>query len=436
MEQAILDGFERLGMDRDAGPGKEDEKGPYHQMERLPIHRKYLQQLLDRGLAYEARESPEELTAMRDIAEKARRAFIYRKPAYTEAQITARKAEGRIPVIRLVVPQEPIVVKDHIKGDVTFHGKDIWDFVLMKSDGSPIYYFANMLDDALQDVNLVIRAEEHLSNTPKQVILYDYFWFPVPEFAHLPLVMNPNGKKLSKRDATPEFFISVHQFQEAGFLPDAILNFIAMVGWNPWTEQEIFTREELIAAFSLERVIKSNAVYDFNRAMRYNSQYLSAMDDETFVTMLQEYLLKRWNDEWKSLIATTDRAYRLTFAPYIKVRIQTFAQFREWCQYFFKPIHATPELVYREKMQVTKELIAEILPEVIELLTSLASWSEEAIKEALIAFIAHKWLKNGQLLRPLRAILTGVEASPGAFEMLTVLGKEASLERLRSFLWK
>lgn len=202
-------------------------------MQRLPIHKEYLQKLLDQGLAYEARESADELTAMRDEAEKAKRAFIYRKPNYTEAQIAAWKAEGRIPTIRIVVPQEDIVIHDHIKGEVKFHGKDIGDFVLMKSDGSPIYYFANMLDDALQGVTLVIRAEEHLSNTPKQVILYHYFGFPVPEFAHLPLIMNPNGKKLSKRDATPEFFIAVRQFQEAGFLPDAILNFVALVGRNP-----------------------------------------------------------------------------------------------------------------------------------------------------------------------------------------------------------
>jgi nondiscriminating glutamyl-tRNA synthetase len=433
MEKAIIEGFQRLGMDWDAWPGKEDDKGPYHQMQRLPIHKEYLQKLLDQGLAYEARESADELTAMRDEAEKAKRAFIYRKPEYTEAQIAAWKAEGRIPTIRLVVPQEEIVIRDHIKGEVKFHGKDIGDFVLMKSDGSPIYYFANMLDDALQGVTLVIRAEEHLSNTPKQVILYDYFGFQVPEFAHLPLVMNPNGKKLSKRDASPEFFISVHQFQEAGFLPDAILNFIAMVWWNPGTEQEIFTREELIDAFSLERVIKSNAVYDFNRALWYNSQYLSAMSDESFVDAVQDYLKTRGGDEWKQILETSDRAYWLSFAGYIKVRIQTFAQFRDYCQYFFKMLPADDSLVCREKMQATKEVVLDYLPKVIAMLETLEPWTEESIKNALIAFIVDQWLKNGQVLRPLRAILTWVEASPGAFEMLTVLGREESIKRLQAW---
>lgn len=381
-------------------------------MQRLPIHKEYLKKLMEQGLAYEARESADELTAMRETAEKEKRAFIYRKPQYTETQIAAWKAEGRIPTIRVVVPQVEIVITDHIKGEVKFHGKDIGDFVLMKSDGSPIYYFANMLDDALQGVTLVIRAEEHLSNTPKQVILYNYFGFQVPEFAHLPLIMNPNGKKLSKRDATPEFFIAVRQFQEAGFLPDAILNFVALVGRNPGTEQEMFTREELIAQFSLARVIKSNAVYDFNRALRYNSQYLSAMSDEDFVDQLQTYLKMRGNDEWKQIVESTDRAYWLLFAPYIKVRIQMFGQFREFCQYFFKTLPANDALVCREKMQATKEVVVDYLPKVIALLETLEPRTEESIKNALIAFITEQGLKNGQVLWPLRAILTGVEASP------------------------
>lgn len=174
-EQAILDGFRWLGLERDAGPEKEDDKGPYHQMARLPIHQEYLQKLLDAGIAYEARESAEELEIMRKSAEANKQPFIYRKPAYTAEQVASWKAEGRVPVIRVVVPQEEIVFQDTIKGEVRFHGNNIGDFVIMKSDGSPIYYFANMLDDALQGVTYVIRAEEHLSNTPKQIILYQYF---------------------------------------------------------------------------------------------------------------------------------------------------------------------------------------------------------------------------------------------------------------------
>lgn len=173
--QPIIDGFKRLGLDRDAGPGKDDDKGPYFQMQRLPIHKEYLKKLLDQGLAYEARESSDELEALRMECEAKKIPFVYRQKPYSDEQITSWKAQGRVPVIRIKVPQEEIQFTDHIKGDVSFHGKDIGDFVLMKADGSPIYYFANMLDDALQGVTLVMRAEEHLSNTPKQIILYKYF---------------------------------------------------------------------------------------------------------------------------------------------------------------------------------------------------------------------------------------------------------------------
>jgi glutamyl-tRNA synthetase len=176
-----------------------------------------------------------------------------------------------------------------------------------------------------------------------------------------------------------------------------------------------------------------NAVYDFNRALWYNSQYISALSDTQFVDLLQEYLRTRGGDAWKEILEKSDRVYWLSFAPYIKVRIQTFGQFRERCQYFFKPMHATPDLVYREKMWVTKELLWAIFPELIDLLSDLNTWTEDEIKDILIKFIAKKSLKNGQLLRPLRAILTWVEASPWAFEMLTVLGKEESLARLRVF---
>ena len=430
-EQAILDGFLWLWLDWDAGPGKEDDKGPYHQMARLPIHREYLKKLLERDIAYEARESAEELEVMRNAAEAAKQPFIYRRKQYTPEQIAQWRAEGRVPVIRVVVPQEEIIFTDGIKWEVRFHGRDIGDFVLMKSDGSPIYYFANMLDDALQGVTNVIRAEEHLSNTPKQIILYNYFGFAVPQFAHLPLMMNPNGKKLSKRDASETFFVAVRQFQDEGFLPDALLNYVLLVGRNPGTPQEFFTRQEMIDQFSLERIVKANATYDFTRALRYNSEYMKRLTDEAFVEQLQTYLRAFGGEEWQHIVETTDTAYRMSFAPHIKVRLQTFGQFRTHCHYFFQAVPATPELIYREKMGVTPELLSTILPEIIATLSALTDWNEETIKTSLMDYITTKWLKNGQVLRPLRALLTWAEASPGAFEMLGVLGKEESLRRLR-----
>jgi nondiscriminating glutamyl-tRNA synthetase len=428
--QPILDGFRRLGLDRDAGPEKDDENGPYFQMQRLPIHQTYLQKLIDQGYAYEARESTEELETMRTQAEQAKTAFIYRKQPYTDEEITQYKSEWRKPVIRLVVPQQDIIFHDHIKGEVHFHGKDIWDFVLMKADGSPIYYFANMLDDALQWVNLVIRAEEHLSNTPKQIILYTYFGFTLPEFAHLPLMLNPNGKKLSKRHATPEFLIALHQFQEAGFLPQALLNFVALVGRNPWGEQEIFTIDELIQLFSLERVVKSNAVYDYQRALWFNSQYLSSISDEAFITATVNYLKQYWWQARAPYIHTLDHGYWMSFARHIKVRIQTLSQFRDHCLYFFQQPNIHFDIIHSEKMQCSPDIVQGIIPQIIDLLSTINDRTESTLKASLITFANTHGYKNWQVLRPIRAILTGVQASPGAFEMLEVLGKQESLARL------
>lgn len=204
------------------------------------------------------------------------------------------------------------------------------------------------------------------------------------------MVLNPNGKKLSKRDASSTFFITVQQFQEEGFLPEAILNFIALVGRNPGTPQEMFTLDELIDVFSLERVIKSNAVYDFNRALRYNGEYLKKMEDGEFVDKLQLYLRDYGDSSWKTRVESVDRSYRLRFAPYIKVRLQTFGQFRTYCHYFFEQVPAPQELVYREKMGVTKELLHTLLPATREVLEQLTpeQWTEEHIKESLMSFIA------------------------------------------------
>jgi len=228
------------------------------------------------------------------------------------------------------------------------------------------------------------------------------------------LVLNPNGKKLSKRDASSTFFITVQQFQEEGFLPEALLNFIAMVGRNPGTEQEFFTLDELIEAFSLERVVKSNAVYDFTRALRYNGEYLKKMPDEAFVTKLQTYLRKYGDAFRQTKTENIDTSYRLRFAPHIKVRLQTFGQFRAYCQYFFERVPASDELVYREKMKASKEIVKAYMPALVQLLEELTENQRtvETIKEELFSFITTKDLKNGQVLRPLRAILTGVETSP------------------------
>jgi len=434
-EDSMIDSFRWIGLDWDVGPDKDDGKGPYYQMPRLEIYNKYIQQLIDQGQAYYAWETSEEIEAMRNAAYAAKKPFNYRQMEYTDAQLAQFKEENRKPVVRFKLDESVVVTfVDGVKGETTFALKEFGDFVIQKSDGIPTYYLANVVDDALQDVTYVIRGEEHLSNTPKQIALYDALWFEKPQFAHLPLMLNKSGKKMSKRD-TDAGLILVHQFRDAGFLPEAILNFVALLGWNPGTEQEFFTLDQLIESFSMDRVQKANAVYDFKRGLWFNSEYLSRMDDADFVKKLKDYLFLNGNEEWKSIIEESDEAYWMTFAAYIKVRIQTFEQFKDHCQYFFLRKPCDPAMVNREKMWIDDELVHGWIHDCMHMLEGLSDeqWTLETIKEQLVDFIAAKGLKNGQVLWPIRCILTSAEASPGAFEMLVVLGKEESLVRMKDY---
>ncbi len=435
-EQEILDSFHWFGLDWDAWPWKDDGLGPYYQMERLDTYNKYVQELLEAWKAYYAWESSEELEVMREIANQNKKPFHYREQAYTPAQLEQFTEEGRKPVIRFKMPiDEVITFVDWVKWETTFAMKEFGDLVIVKSDGIPTYNFANVIDDSLHKITYVIRGEDHLSNTPKQIVMYKALWFDTPEFAHLPLMMNPMGKKMSKRD-TNIWLILVHQFREAWFLPEAILNFIAMLWWNPWTEQEFFTIDELIEQFSMERVQKSNAVYDFKRALWYNSEYLKRMDDQEFVETVKNYLFLYGDEHWKLIIEASDDAYWETFAPFIKVRIQTLEQFKDHCDYFFERRPVDPGMVNREKMKIDDSVVHGFLHDCIHMLENLSDeqWTVDTLKEQLVDFIKAKDLKNGQVLRPLRCILTGAEASPGAFEMLFVLGKEESIVRIKEYL--
>lgn len=242
---------------------------------------------------------------------------------------------------------------------------------------------------------------------------------------------------MSKRDDPADvWLVLVDQFRDEGFLPGAILNFIALLGRNPGTDREFFTLEELVEEFDMSRVQKSNAVYDYKRALWFNSEWIKRMPDEEFVTTIKDFLFLNGDEGRKEIIEQIDQDYRMKLAPYIKVRMQTLKQFKDHCKYFFtRPASVDPELVNKQKMKITDELVHGFLPDCIDVLEHLtdAQRTEEYIKEELVSFIQAKDLKNGQVLRPLRAILTNVQASPGAFEMMYVLGKEESLVRLKEY---
>ena len=438
-EENIREGFQWMGIDRDAGPGKDGGEWPYYQMERLELYNQQVQTLLESGQAYYARETSEELDAMREEMNKQKKPFHYRQIEYTDDQLAEFKEEWRIPVVRFKVPvEESVTFDDWVKGETTFEMKQFGDFVIIKGDGIPTYHFAVVVDDIHMKITDVIRGEDHLTNTAKHIVLFNAFGADLPRFGHLPLLMNKTWRKMSKRDDPADvWLVLVDQFRDAGFLPEAIINFITLLGRNPGDDREFFSLEELVDAFSMQRVQKSNAVYDFKRALWFNSEYIKRLDDASFVQKVKDYLYIYGDEAWKEVCETIDETYRLRLAPYIKVRIQTLGQFREHCMYFFdRPAAVDHEMVNREKMKITEEIVQWFLPDCIDLLEHLteAQRTEETIKEELIGFIQAKELKNGQVLWPLRAILTWVEASPGAFEMLYVLGKEESLVRLKEYL--
>lgn len=447
--EEILAGLDWLGLNP-------DEEIVY-QSANEEKHRQAIQKLIDEWKAYYAWETPEELDALRQKAREEKKGFVFRKPNYTEEQIEQFKKEWRTAVVRFEVPEnQEITYTDLVKWEITFNTSEIWDFVIAKSDGSPIFYLANTVDDYEMWITHVIRWEDHIPNTPKQILLYNALWYDLPTFGHLPLLLNTNKSKMSKRD-TGDVFVTVKRFFQEGYVRDWLLNFIALLGWHTSDDREFFTFEELMKEFSIDRVQSSNAVYDFQRSLHFNAEHIKKMSAEQFINEVKWYVNMMLNDDilwinhqessdnhllsslkfWKELIdegKLDDMDYVNKWADDVKVRLQTLKQFVQFAKYLYTYQEVNPEIVYNQKMKVTEEIVKEHLPKLIEELEKLEDWTDESLKQFLIAYNKENGLKNGQTLWPIRAILSGVEASPGAFELMRILGKEESLSRLKQFV--
>jgi len=442
--EEILAGLDWLGL-------KADEEIVY-QSKNEEKHRQAIQKLLDEWKAYYAYETAEELAQMREQAQKEKKWFIFRKPNYTEEQLEQFKKEWRKPVVRFEVPEnKKIVFQDLVKWEVSFNTNTIWDFVIAKSDGSPIFYLANVVDDYDMKISHVIRGEDHIPNTPKQILLYEALWYDVPVFGHLPLLLNSNKSKMSKRD-TGDLFVTVKKFFQEGFVKDGLLNFIALLGWHTADDREFFTFDELMKEFSISRVQSSNAVYDFPRSLHFNALHIRNFSPEKFVEELKYYIDNMLNNKifktddeelkkdllfWDELIKNwklDDMDYVKKWFEEVSKRLQTLKQFVQFSKYLYTYVEVEKDIVYNKKMKVTEDIVKEHLPKIISELENLQDWTDESLKQLLVSYNKENWLKNGQTLWPIRAILSGVEASPGAFELLQILGKKESLERLKKFL--
>jgi glutamyl-tRNA synthetase len=426
-EQQIFDSLRWLGIDWDEGPDVGGPYGPYRQSERTEIYREYVQKLLDNGTAYRSFETAEELEAMRksQLAAKLPPRYNGAHRELTEAQIAAFLAEGRPYVIRLKVPAEgETAFRDELRGEIKFSHNNVDDQVLLKSDGFPTYHLANVVDDHLMKISDVIRAEEWISSTPKHVLLYKAFGWELPRFWHMPLLRNIDKSKISKRKNP----VSLIYYQQAGFLPGAMLNFLGlMCGGMPATgkvneeknpEAELFGLEKMLENFVFERISLGGPVFDLVKLKWLNGEYLRKLTEEEFFGQLRNVLFSD--------------AYLRAIAPLVQTRIETLGQFGDLADFFFRD-DVTPALdVFLPKKRTLEETLV-FGGEVLAALEG-AEWTHEKLDETLRAVgTAKEWsVKENFML--LRAILTGKTTSPPLLESLVVFGKARSLDRVRRFV--
>ncbi|RYU78720.1 glutamate--tRNA ligase [Hymenobacter persicinus] len=454
-EQYIMDSLRWCGIEIDEGIEQGGPHAPYRQSERKPMYRQYAQQLLDSGHAYYAFDTPEELDAMRARLTAAKvpnpqynsitRAQMRNSLTLPEDEVKQLLDSGAPYVIRLKVPRkEEIRFNDLIRGWVVVHSSAVDDKVLMKSDGMPTYHLANIVDDHLMEITHVIRGEEWLPSAPLHVLLYRYLGWEdtMPQFAHLPLLLKPDGTgKLSKRDGDklgfPVFPLEFHGtdadgqptvssgYRESGYLPEAFINFLAFLGWNPGTQQELFTMQELIDAFSIERVSKSPARFDQNKVRWYNEQYLRAKPDAE----LAQYLVAELQTQGQDVPA--DKAEQI--AALVKERATFPADLAKEAQLFFHRPTSYDEQVISKKWNAP---VASALGAFAQELTTAADTSADGIKALLTQVVEGQGLKLGQVLQALRVAVTGAAAGPDLMHIMSILGAAETAQRIQAAVEK
>ncbi|NMB13174.1 MAG: glutamate--tRNA ligase [Firmicutes bacterium] len=423
----ILEGLDWLGLTWDEGPLRGGDFGSYFQSERLDIYRQYVQRLLEEDKAYYCYCTPEELKARRQDA------FTQGKdPKYdrrcanlTTTERQALKAEGREPVVRFRSSDSGNTeVDDLIRGKIVFDNQMLDDFVILKSDGMPTYNFAVVIDDHLMQITHVIRGDDHISNTPRQIQVYEALGFPVPEFAHLPMILGSDKTRLSKRHGAT----SVTEYRDAGFLPEALVNYLALLGWSYSATDTLFTTEELIEKFSLDRVSRNPAVFDMKKLEWMNGVYLRELDPERLTDLVipelqKEGLLPETIDG-----PTRERVKKIALS--LQSRIRTLAEFVPSSRYFF-----VDEIEY-DAAAVEKFLYRDYVPDMFGLLLDrlmkTEPFTEANIEKAFLEVQEQVNRKLGDVIQPVRVAITGTRVSPGMYEVLAALGRARTCHRLKT----
>ncbi len=416
--EAIYKGLKWAGLNYDEGPDVGGPYEPYIQSQRLDLYKKYAQELIDKGKAYYCFCTDKELEQMRQeqiakkIAPKYDQRCLKLKPAEIKKKITTNEPR----VIRMKIPEgRKIEVNDLVRGKIIYNSENLDDQVLLKSDGYPTYHLAVVVDDYLMKISHVTRTEEWLPSTPKHILLYEYFGWKAPQWAHLPLLLNPDKTKMSKRKGD----VALDDYIKKGYLPETVINYLAFLGWNPGTEKEIYSMEELLKEFKLEKVHKAGAVFNVEKLNWYNSHYIKQLPLDKLTKMCQPYFTDK-TAEFKHL----EKIVALE-----QERLQSLSEIGERTTFFFEPPSYDKSLLKWKDM--TDEQIKKSLQTSQKIISGIPEkeFDLEDLKSELLAE-AELYPNRGELLWPLRVALSGQKNSPPPFEIAEILGKKETLERI------
>ncbi len=450
-EKYIVDALNWCNIPFDEGPGKNEKFGPYRQSERKELYKKYADTLLKTGWAYYAFDSSDDLTNYRKEHEAEGKTFVYNwqnradgslvnSLVLSDEEVQAKINAGENYVIRFKTPQNEILkLEDEIRGNITIDTNTLDDKILFKGDGMPTYHLANIVDDHLMEISHVIRGEEWLPSMPLHVLLYKAFKWDAPKFAHLPLILKPVGKgKLSKRDGDklgfPVFPLEYtndvtgdisNGYREDGYFSDAFINMLAFLGWNPGTEQELFSLEELTNSFDLKRVSKSGAKFSPDKTKWFNQQYMQSKDNNALTDLFLPILKEKGIDK--------DKNFALKVVTSIKERAVFVKDFWELSSFFFE----TPTTFDAKASKKNwKETTTPLMQELVTKINSIANFTSENTEKEIKEWITNKEIGFGKVMQPLRLSLVGALKGPHLFDIIEMIGKEETIKRIENAIQK
>jgi glutamyl-tRNA synthetase len=430
MVAGIVDGLRWLGLDWDEGPDTGGPHAPYFQSQRLDRHRELAERLVREGRAYYCYCSPETLRQKREAAEAAGGGWIYDRTCSRLAadEITRRESTGATRAIRFRVPPGMTAFEDLVHGHIEFDNAVIEDFVVLRSDRQPTYHLSVVADDIDMDITHVVRGDDHVSNTPKHLLLYEAFGRQPPAFAHVPLILGADKKRLSKRHGAT----SVMEYQRLGYLPEAMVNFLALLGWSPGTDQEILTRTELLDLFTLEGISGGNAVFNPEKLDWMNQQHIARLPAEEIVRRTEPLLKDAglWRASFSEEESGKDREWLLRVVDLVKPRVRQLSQIVDAVRPFMEEqVSVEPDA---EKKYLSSAALQQPFAALVETFAGLDRFDPQSLETALRTTADLAGIKAGALIHATRVAVTGRAVSPGLFEVLELLGQQRTVARMRA----